>query len=245
MSASSQHSRSSRGSAGGAMTRQFAMAWGPVSHASDGPRHRQADRVVAAPFGAYPNDNDARRGGADASRARPVRTEVSEIRFVMDDVPPSRRGSAQRRRCTDRGCAPPARSAGQLVVGEIERALHDAAQVCLDGELVLGGRRHDASRDDDALGVELVAVQQEAPWRFGRARADAGPGGTSAAGGSGGCRTPRVAAPRRRRRRARRPARRCSGRDCGTPLRARRRRPPPGRARAGRPSSARNGRAAR
>jgi hypothetical protein len=46
----------------------------------------------------------------------------------------------------------------QVVVVEIEPILDDAAQILLDGQLILGSRRHYARTHDRAVGVDLVLV---------------------------------------------------------------------------------------
>ena len=62
----------------------------------------------------------------------------------------------------------------ELVVGELVVPVDDLAQVLLDRELVLRGRRDDLRVEDRAVGVELVAVVEEATRRLGRAVADPG-----------------------------------------------------------------------
>ncbi len=57
-------------------------------------------------------------------------------------------------------------------VGKIETALDDGAQILLDRELVLGGRRHDPGVEDRAVLVDLVAVVEQAAGRLGGAVAD-------------------------------------------------------------------------
>ena len=62
----------------------------------------------------------------------------------------------------------------QLVVAEPGVALDDRAQVVLDRELVLGRRRHDLRVQDRPVGVDPVAVVEQAPRRLADAVADAG-----------------------------------------------------------------------
>src|SRR5450631_2338607 len=48
----------------------------------------------------------------------------------------------------------------QLVVGQVEVAGHEAAQVLLDRTLILGRGRHDASIADRAGGIDLIAMPE-------------------------------------------------------------------------------------
>ena len=104
--------------------------------------------------------------------------------------------------------APPA----QFVVAEIEAGLRHEAQVGLDGQLVLGGGRHDAGPADGALAVELVLVEQQPPGASVAPVPEPARGTTAAAGGSGGVvGLAPGAAPPRRRTPAPPPAPRCCG----------------------------------
>ncbi len=69
---------------------------------------------------------------------------------------------------------------GEAVVVEVEAGLDEAAQVVLDGGLVLRSGWHDLGRGDVAVGVELVAVEQGPAGSLGGTEADG-----VAAGGRG------------------------------------------------------------
>ena len=115
----------------------------------------------------------------------------------------------------------------QLVVGEREVALDEAAQALLDAGLVLRGRRDDPRVEDRALGVDRVAVPEQPARRLGpavagrRARRDVDRRRVRRL--VGGDQPQRLVDARRG---SRRRARRCCGTGCGRPARGRRRRRP-------------------
>src|ERR1035437_7058692 len=55
----------------------------------------------------------------------------------------------------------------KLLVGEGEMGLDYGAQILLDRELVLRGRRHDPGVEDRAILVDLIAVIEQTAWSLG------------------------------------------------------------------------------
>ncbi len=181
------------------------------------PRLDQPARLLLAG-----DDLDALRDAACAAARRPRRrprrrrgsalpTPITIVRLTV--APPRGRGSASRTRCTGRSCGSSARRARRSASSlEASVARDDVAQVVLDRELVLRGRRDDLRVEDRALGVDPVAVVEQPARRLAHAVAGARDGLDRHGRRGPAARRPRSAeAPRRRRRRARRCARRCCG----------------------------------
>ena len=74
---------------------------------------------------------------------------------------------------------------GELVVGQRQAILCDPAEIGLDGDEVLRGRGHDAGGHDDAILVELVAVEEQAAWCLRGAGPDSRPRGHGDGSGFG------------------------------------------------------------
>jgi hypothetical protein len=61
---------------------------------------------------------------------------------------------------------------GELVVGQVKPGLCHPSQVRFDGELVLGRGWHDPGLADEALGIDIVNMEEQATWGFGGASPD-------------------------------------------------------------------------
>ena len=129
------------------------------------PRRLGARRAAAAPPQGPP-----RRHGAASCPTPITTTDARRPASVTIDCEPEEVGRARDARIVvaDRLLA----AQGELLVGEIEAAFDDRAQILLDRELVLRGGRHDPGVEDRAVLVDLVAVVEQAPWGLGGAVPD-------------------------------------------------------------------------
>lgn len=64
---------------------------------------------------------------------------------------------------------------GQLVIAQVEPGLHEAAQVVLDGRLVLRGGRNDPSAPNGPVTLKLIPLLQHTARRLGHPVPGAGP----------------------------------------------------------------------
>ena len=134
------------------------------------PRRRRAACPRAARATGRPGRVVAAVGIADADDDR-----CAALRAMPQ--PRSISSSQEMRRAGDAGVVVADRllaAVAQRVVGQVEPAVDEARQVVLDARLVLRGRRHDLGVGDRAVGVEPVAVIEQAARRLGRAVAGAG-----------------------------------------------------------------------
>ena len=126
-------------------------------------RSRLGSRCAAAQSATPSSRRSARAAHRAADRDR-----VASVVIIAVRPPPAGRGSAWRTRCTGRSAHELLEAVRRLGLRQCQHRRRKARQVGLDGGLVLARRRHDLSRGDLALLVDVVVVEEQAARRLGR-----------------------------------------------------------------------------